>query len=70
MHGRILEGFLRVGQRVTSPHALDSPVVAVEQVRTVTGRRENPAACFEYRDDEQLATWEGFNLVGQTLVFE
>jgi hypothetical protein len=70
VHGRILAGFLRVGQRITSLPGLDAPVAAVEYVRTATGRRENPAACFEYRDDDQLAAWEALDLVGQTIELE
>ena len=37
---------------------------------TATDRRENPAACFEYRDDDQLAAWEALDLVGQTIELE
>ena len=70
VHGRILAGFLRAGQRIVAPPGLDAPVAAVEHVRTATGRRENPAACFEYRDDDQLAAWEALDLVGQTIELE
>ena len=70
VHGRIVAGFLRVGQRIITPPGLDVPVAAVEYVRTATGRRENPAACFEYRDDHQLAAWEALDLVGQTIELE
>jgi hypothetical protein len=67
VHGRLVEGTIRVGQRVIAPQGLDAPVIAIEYVRTVTGRRENPAVCFEYRDDEQYSVWESLQLVGQTL---
>ena len=42
-HGRFVEGTIRVGQTVVAPMGIDAPVAAIEYVRTVTERRENPA---------------------------
>jgi hypothetical protein len=67
VHGRILQGFLRVGQHVVRPVGFDAPVVAIERVRTTSDRRENPAACFAYHDDAELTRWEQLGLVGQTI---
>ncbi|MGH8622639.1 MAG: hypothetical protein ACRET3_10910 [Burkholderiales bacterium] len=71
VHGRILEGTVRRGQRVQAPPGLDAPVDAIEVVLlSVNEGRENPALTFKYRDESQVARWQALGLVGQTLVLE
>ena len=67
-HGQIVTGAIRVGQRVISPAGLEAPVAAIEVVLlSATEGRENPALGFKYRDDAELARWQGLGLAGQTL---
>jgi hypothetical protein len=67
-HGRILAGTISAGQHVTVPLGLDAPVDAIEWVLlSASEGRENPALCFRYRDEAELAQWQGLGLAGQTL---
>jgi translation elongation factor EF-Tu-like GTPase len=68
VHGRILDGVVRRGQRVRAPSGLDAPVEAIEFVLlSVNPGRENPALAFRYRDVAELARWQALGLAGQTL---
>jgi len=68
VHGRILDGTIRPGQRVRTPPGLDAPVDRVEFVLlSASEGRENPALTFKYRDEAQLARWQALPLAGQTL---
>jgi len=71
VHGRILDGTVRPGQRVRTPPGLDAPVDRVEFVLlSASEGRENPALTFKYRDEAQLARWQALPLAGQTLELE
>jgi hypothetical protein len=71
VHGRIVDGTVRRGQRVRAPSGLDAPVEAIEfMLLSVSPGRENPALVFRYRDVDQLAQWQALGLVGQTLELE
>ena len=68
VHGRILDGSVRRGQRVREPAALDVPVDAVEFVLlSASEGRENPALTFRYSNAAQLARWQALGLRDQTL---
>jgi len=70
-HGRILDGILRIGQRVRAPSGLDAPVAAVEFVLlSATAGRENPALAFAYQSEDQLSRWQALTLAGRTLELE
>ena len=67
-HGRILAGTIRAGQRVVAPTGLHAPVDSVEWVLlSATEGRENPALCFKYQNERELAQWLALDLAGQTL---
>ena len=71
VHGRIVDGAVRSGQRVRAPSGLDAPVEAIEFVLlSVSPGRENPALVFRYRDVDELARWQALGLAGQTLELE
>jgi hypothetical protein len=71
VHGRIVDGVVRRGQRVRAPSGLDAPVEAIEFVLlSVSPGRENPALVFRYRDVDELARWQALGLTGQTLELE
>jgi len=71
VHGRIVEGTIRVGQRVRAPWQLDAPVHSVEFVLlSASEGRENPALVFKYSDEAQLARWQALPLTGETLELE
>ena len=71
VHGQILDGIIRRGQRVQRPQGLDATVDEIGFVLiSVNEGRENPSLAFKYQDDAQLARWEGLSLVGQTLLLE
>ena len=68
VHGRILEGTVRRGQRVRAPVELDAPVDEVGFVLlSATEGRENPSLAFKYRDQAQLARWQALGLTGKTI---
>src|SRR4051812_23580063 len=63
VHGRIVDGVVRRGQRVRAPSGLDAPVEAIEFVLlSVSPGRENPALVFRYRDVDKLARWQALDL--------
>ena len=65
MFGRIVEGTIRVGQRVVSAPELDAPVAAVECVLLCPkARLEYPALGFHYRDEPELSRWQSLGLRG------
>ncbi len=71
VHGQVLEGAVRRGQRVRAPEGLDAEVEQIEFVLISAQKgRENPALVFRYRDETQLARWQSLSLEGQTLVLE
>ena len=68
VHGQILDGVLRIGQRVRTPLGLDVPVSGVEfALLSATAGRENPALTFTYESDAQLARWQALAMAGETL---
>ena len=71
VHGTILQGTVRAGQRVRAPHGLTALVASVEYILfSATEGRESPALVFEYRDEAELARWLALPLAGQTLELE
>ena len=67
-HGQILAGTVYAGQRAVSANGFDAPVNAIEFVLlSATEGRENPALCFKYQSDIELAQWLALDLAGQTL---
>jgi hypothetical protein len=71
VHGTILDGVVRRGQRVRAPSGLDTPVEAIAFVLlSVSPGRENPALAFRYRDVAELARWQALGLAGRTLKLE
>ena len=67
-HGQVVAGTVRAGQHGISPVGLDAPVDAIEWVLlSAREGRENPALCFKYRDEAELAQWQTLGLAGQTL---
>jgi hypothetical protein len=76
VHGKILDGTVRRGQRVRAPRGVDAPIDSVEFLllsadegseNSALRFRENPALAFRYRDEVQLAAWQALALKGQTL---
>jgi len=71
VHGRIVEGAIRPGQRVRAPSQLDAPVDGVEFVLlSASDGCENPALTFRYSDEAQLARWQALQLAGQIVELE
>ena len=69
VYGAVSSGAVRAGQRVLAPPGLDAPVDAVEFVLVVARRgRAEPALCFRYETEPDLARWQALVPPGTELV--